>query len=162
MKIFNQTKTQEIFNPDFMSGHIVQDKLLIRIESAVAAVTEQGHYETFMMYPETGGKDVKWIIDVLAVQAKEAKEIYADIQVYIPFTAVEIEAQYKARRSHYFDAYRKYQAAVNYGEFERVMVIDEVIESLRNKDWAALTAIPPQLKYFAGEVGFVESGLIRR
>lgn len=72
------------------------------------------------------------------------------------------ETRNKHRRKTYMDAYRKYQAAVNYGEFERAATIDGIIERLRNKDWTAFDSIPPQLKYFAGEVGFVESGLIRR
>jgi hypothetical protein len=68
----------------------------------------------------------------------------------------------KVKRTSYLNAYRKYQAAVNYGEFERVYAVDEFAGRLRNKDWAAMSNVPPQLRYFAGEVGISESGLIRR
>lgn len=72
------------------------------------------------------------------------------------------QAAYIARRAQYLDGYRKYQAAVNYGEFERVTAVDSFIESLRNKNWSVLNGIPSQIKYFTGEVGFAASGLIRR
>jgi len=72
------------------------------------------------------------------------------------------EQQHKNCRAGYLDAYRKYQAAVNYGEFERVPAIDSFIDNLRNKNWSVLNSIPPQIKYFAGEIGLAASGLIRR
>jgi len=65
-------------------------------------------------------------------------------------------------RKAYLDAYRKYQAAANYGEFERVYAVDQFAVRLYNKDWAALDNTPAPIKYFLGEVGFGESGLVRR
>ena len=72
----------------------------------------------------------------------------------------EIESQKKSLRNRYMDAYRKYQAAVNYGEFQRVPAVDFFIRSLRNKDWTVLNNIPTALKYFAGECSFAQSGLV--
>ena len=72
-----------------------------------------------------------------------------------------VEAKNKSRRAQYLDAYRKYQASVNYGEFERVPAVDGFIECLRNKDWSAFNYVPPQIKYFAGEIGLTASGLVR-
>lgn len=161
MKIYNETKTQEIINPDLTKGYMKKDTILIRIEPAVAAILEQGHYETIAEYPETKGKDVRWIVDIPAVSAREAKEIYEDIQVFTLYTITEIEDFNKARRQRYIEAYRNYQAAVNYGEFERVITVDSFIDRLRSKDWTALIAIPPQIKYFTGEVGFTASGLVK-
>lgn len=74
--------------------------------------------------------------------------------------AQEAERQNKARRAGYMDAYRKYQAAVNYGEFAPVIDADAFIMALRNKEWAAFNNVPNALKYFAGECGFAESGLV--
>jgi len=159
MKIYNELKTQEIFNPDLTRGCLKADKIFVRTESAIAAVAEQGHYETIAEYPN-GDKDVKWIVDIPAVNAKEAVNIYEDIQIYIPFTLEQIEQQNKSRRANYMDAYRKYQAAINYGEFQRVPVVDYFIKRLRNKDWSAFDSIPSQLKYFAGQCSFAQSGLI--
>ena len=39
---------------------------------AVEAVEEQGHWETVEEYPETGGKDVQWVVDAPGVEAREA------------------------------------------------------------------------------------------
>ena len=69
------------------------------------------------------------------------------------------ETQNKSTRNRYLDAYRKYQAAINYGEFVRAAGIDAFIVALRNKDWTVLDNVPPALKYFAGECNFEESGL---
>ena len=74
----------------------------------------------------------------------------------------EIEQQNKYRRISYIDAYRKYQAAVNYGEIERAPNIDVFINALKNKDWEAFNNIPPQIEYFMGNIGFAESGLINK
>ena len=158
-RIFNETKTQEIFNPDFSLGFLREDKLLVRTEPAQAAVQEQGHYETVREYPN-GGKDVKWVVTVPGVQAKDAQDIYEDIQIYIPFTAEQIEQQKKAQRVFYLDAYRRYQAAVNYGEFQKAPAVDYFIRSLRNKDWSVLNNVPPQLEYFAGKISLSASGLV--
>ena len=72
------------------------------------------------------------------------------------------EAPNKEQRSRYIDAYRKYQAAVNYGEFAPVPAVDAFVAALKAKNWSALQNVPPQLKYFTGECGFSESGLISR
>jgi hypothetical protein len=162
MKTYNEQKTQEISNPDLSQGFLREDRLFVRTEPAVLAVAEKGHFETVAEYPETGGRDVKWVVEVPAVKAREAAEVYEDIRVYVPFTAERLEQGKRSRRSAYLDAYRKYQAAVNYGEFERVYAVDEFAGRLRGKDWAALDNVPSQLRYFIGEVGLSESGLIRR
>jgi len=73
-----------------------------------------------------------------------------------------IEVQNRNLRYQYLNAYRKYQAAVNYGEFECSYEADQFIKRLYDKDWSALDNAPSQIKYFAGEVSYAESGLIRR
>ena len=69
------------------------------------------------------------------------------------------EQEKKRQRLVYFDAYRKYQAAVNYGEFARAYEVDLFINRLKNNDFAAFEQVPPQLKYFMSEASFAESGL---
>ena len=73
--------------------------------------------------------------------------------------AAQQDAANKVIRGRYMDAYRKYQAAVNYGEFTKKPVVDVFIDALKAKNWAALNNVPPQLRYFTGEAGFAESGL---
>ena len=71
-----------------------------------------------------------------------------------------IEQRNKVRRAVYMDAYRKYQAAVNYKEFKRIPAADKFIRRLRDKDWTAFENIPAEIKYFAGECNFDKSGLV--
>ena len=62
----------------------------IHHHEAVEAVEEQGHWETVAEYPETGGKDVQWVIDVPGVEAREAwdeEEVYL---LYTPYTEEEL------------------------------------------------------------------------
>jgi len=71
----------------------------------------------------------------------------------------EKEKQNKRHRTVYLDAYRNYQASVNYGEFQKVPAVDVFIKSLRNKDWTALNNVPMAIKYFTGECSLAQSGL---
>lgn len=90
MRVFNENKTIELASYDLEKGYLKNDKLFIAHHKAVEAVEEQGHYETIAEYPN-GGKDVEWIVDVEAVEAKEAYDEYEDIQVFISYTAEELE-----------------------------------------------------------------------
>ena len=51
---------------------------------AVEAVEEQGHWETVVEYPETGGRDVQWVVDVPGVEAQEAWDEEETYWLYIP------------------------------------------------------------------------------
>ena len=108
-----------------------------------------------------GAKDLTdeyW--ETLLQGERDGKEIYWDAEYPKLRIKVPTEAQNISRRTAYLDAYRKYQAAVNYGEFERVAAVDAFIAKLRNKDWTAYEDIPPQIQYFSGEIGFADSGLV--
>ena len=65
---------------------------------AVEAVEEQGHWETVAEYPETGGKDVQWVVDVPEVEAREAWDEEETYWLYIPYTEEEL-AQMEADRN---------------------------------------------------------------
>lgn len=77
----------------------------------------------------------------------------------LKFKNIQADEKYMSMRNYYMNVYRKYQAAVNYGEFERVPAVDVFVANLRAKDWTALDNIPTQLKYFTGKIGLAESGL---
>jgi hypothetical protein len=94
MRVFDITKTIELNEYDLNKGYLKDDKLFIALHPSVEAVQEQGHYETIAEYPN-GGKDVEWVVDIPAVEAKEAYEEYEDIQVYIPYTEEELEKHKK-------------------------------------------------------------------
>lgn len=74
---------------DETKGYLKEDSLFVCHHEAVEAVEEQGHFETIAEYPN-GGKDVEWIVDIPAVEAKEAWDEYEDILRFVPFTTVEI------------------------------------------------------------------------
>lgn len=89
MRIFDETKTKEITNPDLEKGYLQNDKLLIAHHEAQAEVQEQKHEELLHEYPN-GGKEYIEVIDVAYQPAKEAWDEYEDIQVYIPYTEEEL------------------------------------------------------------------------
>lgn len=70
----------------------------IHHHEAVEAVEEQGHWETVAEYPETGGRDVQWVIDVPGVEAREAWDEEETYWLYIPYTEEEL-AQMEADRN---------------------------------------------------------------
>ena len=90
MKIIDETG-DEIFNPDFELGYLINDIEIVHHDK-VDEVKEKYHYETIAEYPN-GGKDVKKIVDVEAVEAKDAWDEEIPIQKYILYTAEELEAK---------------------------------------------------------------------
>ena len=70
----------------------------IHHHEAVEAMEEQGHWETVAEYPETGGKDVQWVVDVPGVEAREAWDEEETYWLYIPYTEEEL-AQMEADRN---------------------------------------------------------------
>ena len=81
----------ELENPDLSLGHLVEDKIIIAHHEAVEAVAEQWHYETAAVY-ENGGRDVKKVIDIPGVEARDAWDEYETVQRYVPYTDEELEA----------------------------------------------------------------------
>ena len=82
---------------DPAKGRLEMQKRVHHYE-AVEAVEEQGHWETVAEYPETGGKDVQWVVDVPGVEAREAWDEEETYWLYIPYTEEEL-AQMEADRN---------------------------------------------------------------
>ena len=70
----------------------------IHHHEAVEAVKEQGHWEMVAEYPETGGEDVQWVVEVPGVEAREAWDEEENYWLYIPYTEEEL-AQMAADRN---------------------------------------------------------------
>lgn len=112
MKVCNEDKTQILYSYDLELGYLKDDEIVTHHDAeiihheAVEAVEEQSHHETIAEYPN-GGKDVRKVIDIEAVEPKEAydeviKEVYTErepIQIYIPYTKEELKRM-KAQRLH--------------------------------------------------------------
>lgn len=81
MRIFD-IYDNEIFDPDLTLGYLKEDKLFIQHHPATEGVAEKWHYETIAEYAN-GGKDIKKVIDVQGVPAKNAWDEYEDIYRYI-------------------------------------------------------------------------------
>ena len=81
----------ELENPDLSLGYLTEEEILISHHEAVEAVAEQWHYETAAVY-ENGGRDVKKVIDIPGVEARDAWDEYETIRRYIPYTDEELEA----------------------------------------------------------------------
>ena len=113
MKIYNQDKTQELNETelDFNLGHLVDDKIVVAHHEAtelipaktvaqqLAELVDSGeiveeingvHYKIHK-YPN-GGKDATPIVEIPAEPAKEAYDDYENIQVYVPYTADELQS----------------------------------------------------------------------
>lgn len=95
MKIIDSNGV-EIASPDLTKGYLKQETQTVH-HDAVAGVKEVSHYETIAEYPN-GGKDVRKVVDVPGVAAKEAYDEEVDVQRYVLYTAEELAAQEKARK----------------------------------------------------------------
>lgn len=89
MKVYNEAKTLELTSYDLEKGYLKEEKRFVTHHNAVAAVAEVSHYETIKEYPN-GGKEVKKVVDVPAVEAREAYDEYEAIYVYVPYTEKEL------------------------------------------------------------------------
>jgi hypothetical protein len=92
MRIFDENNVEILEeNVDFGLGYLTEDKMFVQHHEAIEAVEEVSHYEVIAEYPN-GGKDVKKVIDVEAVEAKEAWDEYEDIMRFVAYTEEEIAA----------------------------------------------------------------------
>lgn len=80
---------RELTSPDMALGRLEEEKILVAHHDAVEAVEERWHYETIAEYPN-GGRDVRKVIDVPGVEAKDAWDEYENILRYIPYTPEEL------------------------------------------------------------------------
>lgn len=91
MRILNR-KNIEIKDPDLSKGYLTPDSLFLRHHEAVEAVAEQGHWVTVKEYPN-GGKDVEFVIDTPAVEAKDAWDEYEEVLRFVEYTEAELAAR---------------------------------------------------------------------
>lgn len=106
MKIIDSNGV-EIANPDLTKGYLKQETQTVH-HDAVAGVEEVSHYETETLpdgtpaiyYDADGrekGRDVRKVVDVPGVAAKEAYDEEVDVQRYVLYTAEELAEQAAAR-----------------------------------------------------------------
>lgn len=98
----------EIANPDLTKGYLKSETQTIH-HDAVEGVEEVSHYETETLpdgtpaiyYDADGrekGRDVRKVVDVPGVKAKDAWDEEEQVQVYHLYTAEELAAQAEAKK----------------------------------------------------------------
>lgn len=107
MKIIDSNGV-EISTPDLTKGYLKPDTQTIH-HDAVAGVEEISHYETETLpdgtpaiyYDADGrekGRDVRKVVDVPGVAARDAYDEEVEVQRYVLYTAEELAEQEKARK----------------------------------------------------------------
>lgn len=107
MKIIDSNGV-EIANPDLTKGYLKPETQTIH-HDAVAGVEEVSHYETEILpdgtpaiyYDADGrekGRDVRKVVDVPAVEPKDAWDEEEQVQVYHLYTDEELAAQAEAKK----------------------------------------------------------------
>lgn len=87
-EIYNENM-ERIENPDLSLGYLT-DSTRTEHHEAVEGVQEVWHYETVAEYPN-GGKDIRKVVDVPGVEAREAWDEEIPIQIYVPYTQDELD-----------------------------------------------------------------------
>lgn len=146
----NELKLEDI---DLNAGKLVDETITVH-HDAVEGVEEVSHVEVLKEYYETGpdgtpvldedghkivfGKDVKTIIDVPGVEAKEAWDEQEEIQRYIPYTAEELDKIAKEK------ADTQASAAVTAAEKSAIrLIVQKIAPSLSTDELMQVAAILP-------------------
>lgn len=95
MEIYNE-RMELIEKPELLLGYL-RPGTRTEHHAAVQGVPEKWHYETVAEYPN-GGKDIRRVVDVPGVEAREAWDEEIAIQIYTPYTAEEL-ARLEAERN---------------------------------------------------------------
>jgi hypothetical protein len=126
MKVYNEDKTEILLTYNLDFGRLVSDKIVKEILPAQEEIKPQGHYEVVREYPN-GGKDVKWVFDVLGQPAREETPVYEDILVYIPYTAEElneIDKLYEKSEEEILDDLRFMRENECFSVLSKVFIVD--------------------------------------
>lgn len=124
----------EVQNPDLDLGYLKNDRIFVAHHDAIEAVKEEYHYETVKEYPN-GGRDVKKVIDVEAVEAKEAWDEYEDIQRYTLYTDEEYQEIHKNDNQPTQD--------------QRISTLEATVSELTNMIALMMGAIPSTMEEYA-------------
>ena len=86
------TAGNRLYEYDLTQGRLDPYEYTIHHE-AVEAVAEQGHWETVVVYTDSQGaekgRDVRWVVDVAGVEARDAWDDKGINYIYIPLTQAE-------------------------------------------------------------------------
>lgn len=178
MRIYNQDKTQEIFDPDLTKGKLVESTLFIshhpeqeKVEGKTAeevakALLEAGEkvfldekkncwYRVKEEY-KNGGRWVEKIDGIREIPKKGAWDEYEDIYVYIPYTEEELLENKKnalrEERKVLLEAFDKWEKAVLRGrEKDDTSIMNWYRDLLNLVESAFLDEnVPERVGYYLG------------
>lgn len=146
----NELKLEDL---DLNAGKLVDETITVH-HDAVEGVEEVSHVEVLKEYYETGpdgspvldedghkivfGKDVKTIVDVPGVEAKDAWDEQEEIQRYIPYTTEELDKIAKEK------ADAQASAAVAAAEKSAIrLIVRKIAPSLSTDELMQIAAILP-------------------
>ena len=107
MKIYNETKTELLENPDLEKGYLIPDEIVSKTIPAVKAVEEVFHYE--YEHYDNGGSLRRKVVDTPAVEAQPERYEYEEIRVYIPYTEEELLNNELFKLTGWFNDYYRTQ-----------------------------------------------------
>lgn len=140
MRIFNETKTQELKDVDLNKGYLKNDTLFIKHIDGVEEQTE------LREDPERKGIFTR----VVTVQGVEERDEYEDVQIYIPYTEEEL----KTRTLNEIRARRESEcfSVINRGNLWYGKLLPAQVEELNRwyEAWldAPETLVTPKRPYF--------------
>ena len=94
MDIYNESM-ELLEDPDLSAGWLEESTRTVHHE-AVDGVPEKWHYETVKEF-KGGGKEVRRVIDVPGVTAREAWDEETQVLIYHPYTQAELDAMEEAK-----------------------------------------------------------------
>lgn len=176
MKIYNQEKTQGLNREElnFDIGYLKADKLFVAHHDAtpfvkgraaaeianekraegVEIIEQDGNFYAVDKTYESGGKSVSKIKAEEDMLAKEAYDEYEDIQVFVPYTAEELETRKKerlrAQRVGLLAAFDKWEKAVLRGRESDDLAVMEWYRRLLDLDELAFESVPTRIQYYIG------------
>lgn len=156
MRIFDETKTQELNENeiDREKGYLKDDKKFVQHHEAVEA--KESVYKDRPEKLANGSTQVWKELITPAVEAKEAYDEYEDIQVYVPYTSVQLEEKrlndLRKKREPLLIAFDKYKGNVQYGVLsETAAEHAEIIawyKDLLDLKQSAFENIPSQINHY--------------
>lgn len=156
MKIYNVDKTQELNKNelDLEKGYLKSDKKFVKHHEAVES--RDAVYKDRIEKLANGSTQVWKDIVTPSVEAKEAYDEYEDIQVYVPYTSVQLEEKrlndLRKKREPLLIAFDKYKGNVQYGVLsETAAEHAEIIawyKDLLDLKQSAFENIPSQINHY--------------
>lgn len=148
MRIFNEHKTEELFNVDLEKGYLKEDQITHYFPEQLE-IAEQSHYEVIAEY-KNGGKDVKKVIDVEYRPYVQARQEIENINIYIPYTEVELiriaeDKEFENKRNNINYQIEYYKKRLADTDYIVIKLSEAMIESLETNDSTKVNEL--KLKY---------------